>query len=118
MTAVAPPPAGSDWKVWARQLGVFLSRALPTLQFKTGNETAATNGVMLWDDVSGYPVVSRNNQFVEVVVKVDVPPTSAGSAGDKAGLISWDTNYIFICNGTYDGSTNIWTRTSHLGGSW
>ena len=69
MTSVAPPPQGTDWKVWARQLSAYLSRALVTLQFKTGNETAATNGVLLWDNVNGYPVVSKNGEWRQVVLE-------------------------------------------------
>jgi hypothetical protein len=68
MTSIAPPPQGGDWKVWARQLSAYLSRALVTLQFKTGNETAATNGVLLWDNVNGYPVVSKNGEFRQIVL--------------------------------------------------
>jgi hypothetical protein len=68
MTSVAPPPQGTDWKVWARQLSAYLSRAIPTLQFKTGNETAAENGILLWDNVNGYPVVSKNGEFRQIVL--------------------------------------------------
>lgn len=68
MTSVAPPPQGTDWKVWARQLSAYLSRALVTLQFKTGNETAATNGVLLWDDINEYPVISKNGEFRQIVL--------------------------------------------------
>jgi len=95
-----------------------LQQNLAKLGFKTATDNPSENGVILWDNANAYPVVSRNNIFVEMVVKVGVPPTSVGSVGDKAGLISWDTNYIYVCNGSYDGSTDIWTRTSHLGGSW
>ena len=68
MTSIAPPPLGVDWKVWARQLNAYLSRAIPTLQFKTGDETAAENGVLLWDNVNGYPVVSKDGEFRQIVL--------------------------------------------------
>ena len=99
MTAPVLPPLGPDWKQWGRQLSSYLSRQLPRLFTKSSDD-------------------NPSDQFVEVVVKVDVPPVNEGSPGDKAGLISWDTNYIYLCNGTYDGTTEIWSRTSHLGGSW
>ena len=118
MTAPVLPPIGPDLAQWGRQLSAYLSRQLPRLFTKTASDNPSENGILLWDEADGYPVVSRNNQFVEVVVRVDVPLTDEGSAGDKAGLISWDTNYIYLCNGTYDGVTQIWSRTSHLGGSW
>lgn len=118
MPAPVLPPLGPDWKQWGRQLSSYLSRQLPRLFTKSSDDNPSENGILLWDEVAGYPVVSRSNEFVEVVVKVGVPPTNAGLAGDKSGLISWDTNYIYICSGTYDGTTAIWSRTSHLGGSW
>jgi hypothetical protein len=118
MSAPVLPPLGPDWVQWGRQLSSYLSRQLPRLFTKTSSDNPSENGILLWDEVSGYPVVSRNNQFVEVVVRVGLPPTSKGLAGDKAGLISWDNNYIYVCNGTHNGSTDIWTRTPHLGGSW
>jgi len=68
MSAIAPPPVGPDWKVWARQLSAFLSRSLVRLQFKTQNDTAAEDGVMLWDGVSGYPVVSKDGVWRQLVM--------------------------------------------------
>ena len=114
----APEPSGNDWQTWARRLTQYLAQVRSTLVQQTGDESAADDATLMWDREGLYPVVSRNGQFAEVVVKVDVPPTNAGLAGDKAGLISWDTNYRYICSGTYDGTTAIWSRTSHLGGSW
>ena len=69
MSAIAPPPVGPDWKVWARQLSAFLSRSLVRLQFKTQGDTAAEDGVMLWDGVSGYPVVSKNGVWRQIVLE-------------------------------------------------
>ena len=68
MSAIAPPPVGPDWKVWARQLSAFLSRSLVRLQFKTQNDTAAEDGVMLWDGVEGYPVVSKDGVWRQLVM--------------------------------------------------
>jgi len=118
MSSPILPQIGEDLRQWGRGLTRYLTQNLYKLGFKTPDSNPSENGVILWDNVNAYPVVSRNNIFVEIVVKVGVPPTSVGSVGDKAGLISWDTNYIYVCNGSYDGSTDIWTRTSHLGGSW
>lgn len=47
-----------------------------------------------------------------------VPTSSLGAAGDIAGLISADSNYVYVCTGTYDGTTNIWKRVALVGGSW
>lgn len=45
------------------------------------------------------------------------PITSRGSAGDKAGMVAWNSNYIYVCVANYDGSTNIWKRAA-IGGTW
>jgi len=54
--------------VWARQLSAFLSRSLVRLQFKTQSDTAAEDGVMLWDGVEGYPVVSKDGVWRQLVM--------------------------------------------------
>jgi hypothetical protein len=46
-----------------------------------------------------------------------VPASSVGASGDTSGLISWDTNYIYICTAAHDGSTNIWKRVALTGGA-
>jgi hypothetical protein len=37
-------------------------------------------------------------------------PTNTGQAGDVAGLIVFDAVYLYVCTGTFDGSTVIWKR--------
>lgn len=47
------------------------------------------------------------------VVAKQIPtgtPTAAGAAGDIAGMIKQDGTDLFICTGTYDGSTIIWKK--------
>ncbi len=39
-------------------------------------------------------------------------PTQIGSQGDMAGTVATDSSYFYVCTGDYDGSSNIWTRTS------
>ncbi len=39
-------------------------------------------------------------------------PSNIGSAGDVAGMIAVDDSYMYICTGTYDGSTVIWKRAT------
>lgn len=45
------------------------------------------------------------------------PATSIGTAGDKAGMIAWNSNYIYVCTANYDGTTNIWKRAA-IGSTW
>ena len=104
MSALLPPPVGPDWKVWARQISTYLTRALPSIQFKTGGETAATNGIFLWDDVSGYPVVSKNGEFRQIVLS-DGQYEGAITTDQVAAVIN--TPYALTYTAaTADGITN------------
>ena len=38
--------------------------------------------------------------------------SSVGKAGDKAGMIAWEDDDVYICTGLYDGSTQIWKRAA------
>ena len=37
-------------------------------------------------------------------------PSNVGLAGDVAGMIAVDDSFMYICTGSYDGSTAIWKR--------
>lgn len=39
-------------------------------------------------------------------------PTNVGQAGDVAGMFAIGSSYIYVCTGTYDGSTVIWKRAA------
>lgn len=69
MSAILPPPIGPDWKVWGQQLSTYLGRALSRMQFKAGNPVPAENGILLWDDVAGYPVVSKGGEFRQIILE-------------------------------------------------
>lgn len=38
--------------------------------------------------------------------------SQTGNAGDVAGMICWDANYVYVCTADYDGSTAIWKRAA------
>ena len=69
MSAILPPPVGPDWKVWGRQLSTYLGRALSRMQFKAGDPVPSENGILLWDDVAGYPVVSKDGEFRQIILE-------------------------------------------------
>ena len=106
------PVLGPDLRQWGRQLNVYLSRNLGKLYFKTTEDNPSENGVFLWDDANNYPVVSAQNEFKQIAMKQTTPTSSVGSSGDGAGMIAWDSNYIYICTATFDGSTAIWKRAA------
>jgi len=47
----------------------YLGRALDQLGFKETYSSASENGVLLWDNVNGYPVVSKNGEWRQVVLE-------------------------------------------------
>lgn len=68
MTAPVLPPVGPNWQTWARQLNAYLGRQLNRLLFKTTDDNPSENGVILWDEVNGYPVVSKGGEFRQIVL--------------------------------------------------
>ena len=69
MPIPALPPIGPDLRQWGRQISLYLQRNLAKLAFKTADDNPSENGVILWDDVNGYPVVSKNNEFRQIVLE-------------------------------------------------
>jgi hypothetical protein len=45
-------------------------------------------------------------------IQTTVPASNVGSLGDRAGTVAVDSDYLYVCVGTYDGSTAIWKRVS------
>ena len=109
---VTPPVIGTDIRQWGRELNLFLSRNLGKLFFKQSGDVPSENGIFLWDEQRNYPVVSAQNVFKQVAMKQTTPSSSVGASGDGAGMIAWDTNYIYICTAAYDVSTAIWKRVA------
>jgi hypothetical protein len=40
------------------------------------------------------------------------PAASIGAVGDLAGMIAFDSSYVYLCIADYDGGTSIWTRAT------
>ena len=83
------PPIGPDLRQWGRQLTIYLQQNLAKLGFKTSTDNPSENGVILWDNVNGYPVVSKNGEFRQIVLEdghadfmktADVVPAAANTA--------------------------------------
>jgi len=106
MSAILPPPIGPDWKVWGRQLSTYLGRALSRMQFKAGNPVPAENGILLWDDVAGYPVVSKNGEFRQIILE---DGNYAGAISSNVTAAAADTAYALtftssVSNGIANGT--------------
>lgn len=83
------PPITVNINQWAENMRRYLGRALDQLGFKETYSSASENGVMLWDNVNEYPVVSKNGKWRQVVledghgdffINADVTAASANTA--------------------------------------
>ena len=57
----------------------FLSRNLGKLFFKQSDDIPADNGIFLWDEAKGYPVVSASGAFRQIATKQATPSSSTGA---------------------------------------
>jgi hypothetical protein len=63
------PPITVDLAAWAENLRRYLGRALNQLDAKDASVSAAEDGVLLWDRINGYPVVSKNGEWRQIVLE-------------------------------------------------
>ena len=72
------PPISKDIQAWAESLRRFLNRALNQLDAKDQYSSASEDGVILWDRTNKYPVVSKDGEFVQIVLE-DVPAAKSAA---------------------------------------
>ena len=63
------PPFVEDARAWAENIRRFLGKALNQLDAKDQYSSAAEDGVILWDRENKYPVVSKDGEFVQIVLE-------------------------------------------------
>ena len=63
------PPFVEDARAWAENIRRFLGKALNQLDAKDEYSSAAEDGVILWDRENKYPVVSKDGEFVQIVLE-------------------------------------------------
>ena len=93
------PPLTQNLEQWAENIRRYLGKALNQLDAKDQYSSAAEDGVILYDRVNDYPVVSRNNEFRQIVLEgghVKLMRTTAQTAASP------NTAYSI----TYDAPTN------------
>jgi hypothetical protein len=69
MSLYGAPPTGPDFKVWAEKFTSWLIRTRSFLTHRREYDSAAEDGVIMWDRQQGYPVVSKNGAFVQIVLE-------------------------------------------------
>lgn len=63
-------------------------------------------------------IIPMNRPRVATQLTVNPPATSKGVRGDKAGTVTVDSSYLYVCVANWDGTTNIWKRVALAGGAW
>jgi len=63
------PPFTTDIQAWAENIRRFLGKALNQLDAKDQYSSAAEDGVLLFDRVNKYPVVSKDGAFVQIILE-------------------------------------------------
>lgn len=91
-----PPLPAVDWKQWAERLNDFLQRTKSQLEYKRTNASAAEDGKILWD-TAGYPVVSKNGEYRQIVL-ADGYAVFSDSTDQTAAVIN--TAYPITFNST------------------
>ena len=91
---IPPPPFGPDWKSWGERLNTYLSKIRTVLSTRLPSDVAAEDGILLWDR-TGYPVISKNGAFRQIVLadgysSLSRTTTQVATAINTAQAIGWD----------------------------
>ena len=62
------PVVGASVAEWANDLRRWLARTWDNLTFKDASSVASQDGIFLWDPAGGYPVVSKNGEWRQIVL--------------------------------------------------
>ena len=63
-----PPPVTEPLRVWAQNVVTYLQRTASRLAFRRGDARATEDGVILWDEINGYPVVSKGGEYRQIIL--------------------------------------------------
>ena len=92
-----PPAAGrTEYRRWAERLNDFLVRTKSKLAFYLAGDSADEDGVLLWDR-TGYPVISKDNQWRQIVLadgygEIACTTTQAATAANTAYQIPFNSS--------------------------
>ena len=104
MSFYGAPPVGPDFKVWAEKFSAWLTSTRSFLTHRREYQSAAEDGILLWDRINGYPVVSKNGEWVQVVLE---DGKYSGAVTTDQTAASTNTAYaLTYTSSTADGITN------------
>jgi|TARA_R110000744_G_scaffold124382_1_gene229906 hypothetical protein len=93
-----PKLINANWQQWAQRTATWLAKTRSTLRHKVSGESAAEDGVLLWEPVNKYPVVSVDGDYVALLMAsgYTVAALPTGVVGQRA--------YVTDANGPVFGS--------------
>lgn len=97
---IPPKPTGNSWVNYAQRLGAYLQQTRSILRRIVSGESASENGILLWDESNGYPVVSKNNVWRQVVLADGRANLKINSDVTAAAI---NTAYALTYTGTTEG---------------
>ena len=91
---IPPPPQGEQWKPWAERLVSYLTRIRNLLSTRIDSDNPSQDGILLWDR-TGYPVVSKNDEFRQIILadgyaQLIRTATQQAATANTAYGIAWD----------------------------
>jgi hypothetical protein len=98
------PPITVDLAAWAENLRRYLGRALNQLDAKDASVSAAEDGVLLWDRINGYPVVSKDGEWRQIVLEDG--QYSGGVTTDQTAASTNTAYALTYTSSIADGITN------------
>lgn len=91
-----PQPTGDKWSDWATRLNIYLNRVRTQLQHKSLNESAHTDGILLYDPETDHVTVSRNDIWEPLayghncLAQIYTTATHAATTANTATAITWE----------------------------
>ena len=67
-------------------------------------------------DIPGAASIDLVLSLLNIVTTV--PVSSRGTAGDKPGMVAYDSTYLYYCSQDYDGVADIWHRIANDTTTW
>lgn len=90
-----PPPLGPSWSAWGERLVQYLVNVRTKLSTLLSTDVASDDGILLWDR-TGYPVVSKDGQFRQIILadgyaSLSRSTNQIASAINTPQAIGWST---------------------------
>ena len=104
MSFYGAPPIGPDFKIWAEKFSAWLQSTRSFLTHRRDYDSAAADGILMWDREYGYPVVSKNGEWHQIVLE---DGQYAGGITTDQTAASTNTAYaLTYTSSTADGIAN------------